>query len=907
MDSTSNNKTPIPAWHSLSQEETFESLECSLNGLTNDEIKKRFDRFGYNRMPPPRRSSPLLRFFMQFNNVLIYVLLFASFITALLNHWVDTGVIVAVVVINAIIGFIQEGKAEKAMEAIRNMLSGQASVLRNGKREVVPADLLVPGDIVFLQSGDRVPADLRLIQCRDLRIDESALTGESIPVEKNSSALSSDTLLGDQLCMGFSGTLVTYGQGKGVVIGIGSSTEIGKINTLLRKVQPLTTPLLVQMARFGKWLSFAVLAFTSLTFCIGVWVHNNKMSDMFLAAVGLAVAAIPEGLPAIVTITLAIGVQRMAKRKAIIRRLPAVETLGSVSVICSDKTGTLTQNEMTVQNVILSQGIIQVTGAGYNPHGGFLQNEQVFESQSSANLLELGKASVLCNESTLEQQGDIWKGTGDPTEIALNTLGLKMNMDPAIVARQMPRTDTIPFESEHAYMATLHHDHAGNGFIYLKGSPEKIFELCNQQRNIGEEGPLDLNFWNHHMDLLAHRGQRLLAIALKVAPKEQSSLTFNDISGNFSLLGIVGMTDPPRPEAIEAVAKCQSAGIRVKMITGDHAATARIIGSKLGIGDGTSVLTGKDLQVIDDVELANKVKEIDIFARTSPENKLRLVNVLQNNGEIVAMTGDGVNDAPALKRAAVGIAMGLKGTEVAKEASEMVLADDNFATITHAVEEGRTVYENIKKSILFILPTNAAEALMVIVAIVSGKMLPLTPVQILWVNMITAITLALSLAFEPAEESIMEQPPRDSREPILTPFLVWRILFVSIIILIGSFGLFVWERQHGASIEYARTIATNTLVVFEVFYLLNTRYIRKSVLSKSGLFGNPYVLYAIALVFLLQLAFTYVPFMQTLFESRSIGFWDWIYILLVSSSVFILVELEKKMIPPPSKTLPKLS
>ncbi len=885
-------------WHSLSTDETLEKLKGSWDGLPLNEVQARFKQYGYNRLPPPQKNSPFVRLLRQFHNVLIYVLLLSSFITAILGHWVDTAVIVGVVMINAIIGFIQEGKAEKALEAIRNMLSGKATVLRNGKREVIPAESLVPGDLVFLHSGDKVPADLRLYQSKDLRIDESALTGESVPVEKNISPVSPDTLLGDRLSMGFSGTLVTYGQGRGLVVGTGSDTEIGRINTLIRKVQPLTTPLLVQMARFGKWLSFAVLAFSSLTFGIGVWVHGNDVGEMFLAAVGLSVAAIPEGLPTIVTITLAIGVQRMAKRNAIIRRLPAVETLGSVTVICSDKTGTLTQNEMTVQNIILSEDIIEVTGAGYNPHGGFLKEEKELEPCSHPDLLELGRASILCNDSTLEQHVDTWKGTGDPTEIGLFALGLKMGIDPKLEASQMPRTDSIPFESEHAYMATLHHDHAGNGFIFLKGAPEKILELCNQQRIHGKDTHLNIPFWNRQMEALAQRGQRLLGIGMKMVPNHPSSLTFGNIAGNFSLLGIVGMTDPPRAEAINAVSKCQSAGIRVKMITGDHASTAKIIGSRLGIRTGKSILTGKDLQELTEDQLRDQVKDVDVFARTSPENKLRLVNALQENGEVVAMTGDGVNDAPALKRASVGISMGLKGTEVAKEASEMVLADDNFETITHAVEEGRTVYENIKKSIVFILPTNAAEALMVIVAIVSGKMLPLTPVQILWVNMITAITLALSLAFEPAEKSIMEQPPRDPKEPILTPFLVWRIMFVSIIVLIGAFGLFVWERQNGASIEYARTIATNTLVVFEAFYLLNTRFIRKSVLSKTGLTGNPYVLYSIALVVFMQLTFTYLPFMQTLFETRSISIQDWFRIILISSSVFFLVEIEKKLIPP---------
>ncbi len=892
---TYNSNKP---WHSLTSEKLLDELESSFEGLNDEEVNKRINEYGYNRLPPPRRQPPIIRFLAQFNNVLIYVLLFSSVVTAFLGHWVDTAVIFSVVVINAIIGFIQEGKAEKALDAIRNMLSSQASVRRSGKRLNIPSDQLVPGDIVFLQSGDKVPADLRFINCKDLRIDESALTGESLPVEKDIAPVPENSLLGDRFCMGYSGTLVTYGQGIGLVVATGSGTEIGKINAMLRKVQPLTTPLLLQMAQFGKWLSFSVLTFATLTLAIGVLVHGNGLTDMFLAAVGLAVAAIPEGLPAIVTITLAIGVQRMAKRNGIIRRLPAVETLGSVTVICSDKTGTLTQNEMTVENVILADGIIEVTGSGYNPQGTFIWGGNEIEAKNNSSLMELARAGILCNDASLEKTNELWKGHGDPTEIALTTVGMKAGFDPNLESQEMPRTDIIPFESQHAFMATLHHDLKGRGFLYIKGAPEKIMEICSLQRWNGEDCPINAPYWNAQMDFLAGKGQRLLAIAFRPVSDAHRNLNFDDISGNFSLLGIVGMTDPPRPEAIEAVAKCQSAGIRVKMITGDHAATARIIGEKLGIGDGKKFLTGKELQQMNDDDLRKCINDIDIFARTSPENKLRLVNALQDIGEVVAMTGDGVNDAPALKRAAVGVSMGLKGTEVAKEASEMVLADDNFATITHAVEEGRTVYENIKKSILFILPTNAAEAMMIIVAIVAGRMLPLTPAQILWINMITAITLALSLAFEPAEQSIMEQPPRDPKEPILSSFLIWRIIFVSVIVLLGTYGLFVWERMHGASIEYSRTIAANTLVVFEAFYLINTRYIRKSVLSWQGLTGNPYVLYAIATVFLFQITFTYAPAMQLLFETMPINMWDWVRIFSISFSVFVLVELEKFFIPP---------
>ena len=891
-----------PSWHTHTSVDVFEKLTSTTEGLSQTIAETRLQEFGVNRLSPAKKKGPLARFLAQFHNVLIYVLIGAGVITALLGHWVDSGVILGVVIINAIIGFIQEGKAEKALDAIRNMLSLQAMVKRDGKFINLTADQLVPGDVVLLQSGDKVPADLRLFKSRELRIEEAMLTGESVPAEKTTEAVSENASIGDRKCIAYSGTLVTYGQAQGVVVSTGDLTELGRINSMLRDVQVLTTPLLRQMAIFAKWLTFAIGIIAAITFGYGVLLQDYSANEMFLAAVGLAVAGIPEGLPAIMTITLAIGVQRMAKKHAIIRRLPAVETLGSVTVICSDKTGTLTRNEMTVKTVATSEGICEVTGSGYEPHGAFSLDDKNITSAEFPVLHEIAQASLLCNDASLSKVDGQWQMQGDPTEGALITLALKTGIEQSHYHTQYPRTDAIPFESQHRFMATLHHDHAGHGFIYIKGAPERVLEMCHNQRSDGEDLPINKAYWETCMKNMATRGQRLLAIAFKPANTQLQALNFNDVESQLTLLGIVGIIDPPRDEAIQAVQTCQSAGIRVKMITGDHAITALAIGTQMGIGDGVNVVVGNDLETYDENQLCETVLRSDIFARVSPEQKLKIVTALQSAGEVVSMTGDGVNDAPALKRADVGVAMGLKGTEVAKESAEMVLVNDNFASIAHAVEEGRTVYDNLKKSILFILPTNGGEALIIIAAIAMGRSLPITPVQILWINMITAVTLALTLAFEPPERNVMQRPPRNPKEPLLSNFLIWRIIFVSLILVAGTFGLFLWERDHGASIELARTIAVNTLVMFEIFYLFSARYLIEPSLNYKGLTGNPYALYAIGLLIVMQLGFTYLGPMQTLFATTAMSFDAWLRVIVVASSVLWLVELEKLLLRKYSKS-----
>ncbi|GAB6051300.1 cation-transporting P-type ATPase [Magnetospira thiophila] len=888
---------PLPPWHGMTVGQVQQALDCGSEGLSKGQARERLDRYGPNRLPEARSVGPLVRFLRQFHNLLIYVLLVAAVLTALLEHWIDSGVIVAVVLINVIIGFLQEGKAEDALNAIRKMLSLHAMVLRDGRRTTINAEDLVPGDLVLLQSGDKVPADLRLIRVRELRIQEAVLTGESVAVAKTAAPRPVETVLADRGCMAYSGTLVSSGQGAGLVIATGSTTEIGRISALVALVEQLTTPLLRQMAQFGRWLTTGILVLTALTCAFGVWVRGYSVVQMFLAGVGLAVAAIPEGLPAIMTITLAIGVQRMARRNAIIRRLPAVETLGAVTTICSDKTGTLTCNEMTVRSIVTAAARFETSGVGYDPHGGFLRDGKEVLAPVDFILLQAAEAASLCNDAALESRDGEWGVNGDPMEGALLVAGIKAGLDPGELERRYPRTDLIPFESEHRFMATLHHSHAGEAFIFVKGAPERVLGMCIAQRTPDGDQPLDSDYWHHMTETLADGGQRVLAVAVKGTQHHRMELDFADVDGDLVMLALFGMIDPPREEAVRAVATCRAAGIGVKMITGDHATTARAIARQLHLQHADDALTGLDIEALDDAALTDRLATIDVFARVSPEHKLRLVSLLQAEGHVVAMTGDGVNDAPALKRADVGVAMGQDGTEAAKDAAEMVLADDNFASISHAVEEGRTVDDNIKKSILFILPTNGGEALTIIAAVLFGfSDLPLTPVQILWVNMITAVTLALALAFEPTEKHVMRRPPRKPDAPILTPGFLWRIAYVSLILVSGVFGLYLWETAQGASLAEARTVAVNCLILFEIFYLFNARYIYAPVLNRAGLLGNRVALVAVALLLLVQMGFTYLEFMQTLFGVTGIGLESWGRIVVVSSSVLFLVELEKAWI-----------
>jgi len=887
---------PPPAWHAQPIDEVQRQLQSGPGGLADAEVQRRLALYGPNRLAPPQRRGPLLRFLLQFHNILLYVMLGAALITAALGHWVDTGVLLAAVLVNAVIGFIQEGKAESALEAIRSMLSPRATVLRDGRRRDIDAADLVPGDRVLLASGDRVPADLRLVEVRELRVDEAALTGESLPADKDTPPVAADAALGDRSDMAYSGTLVVYGQAAGVVVATGSHTELGQINRLLAGIRTLSTPLLRQIDRFGRVLALAILALCAATFVLGVGWRGHAASEMFLMVVALAASAIPEGLPAIMTVTLALGVQRMAKRQAIVRRLPAVEALGSVTVICSDKTGTLTRNEMTVQRVVCAGLDVNVSGVGYEPAGEFSIGDRAIDTERHPALALALRAGVLCNDAQLHEEQGRWSVVGDPTEGALLVAGQKAGFTQHVGSAEWPRLDSIPFESQHRFMATWHRDADGQSWIFVKGAPERLLDICQHERSDTGERAIDVDTWRRMATDTAAKGLRLLALACKRARPAGERLGFGDVERGFTLLGLVGIVDPPRDEAIRAVAECHAAGIRVKMITGDHAETARAIGAQLAIGVGKPALTGAELALMDDAALKRVAMEVDVFARASPEHKLRLVQALQDDGQVVAMTGDGVNDAPALKRADVGVAMGQKGTEAAKEAADMVLANDNFATIAAAVREGRAVYDNIRKFILFMLPTNGGEALVVIAAILFELTLPMTPAQILWINMVTSSTLGLALAFEPAESGIMRRQPRPPGESLLSGFFVWRVLMVSVLMMIGPLGLFIWELSRDTGLETARTMAVNGIVVAEMFYLVNSRHVLGSVLNREGLTGNRVVLLAIALCVPLQLAFTYLPAMQAIFGSTGLDAAEWLKVVAAGLLVFVVAELEKWLI-----------
>jgi magnesium-transporting ATPase (P-type) len=891
MTDSSDTHFQIENPHALEPEEVLKILRAQPDGLTAADAEERLNRVGPNKLAAAPKEGLLVRFFKHFHDVLIYILIGAAAVTALLGHWIDTSVILAVVIINAIIGFIQEGKAEQALEGIRKMLSLHAHARRDGQWMEIEAEKVVPGDIVRLRSGDRVPADLRLIESVNLRIEESALTGESAPTDKNTKPSDADAGVGDRSCMAFSGSMIAGGRGTGVVTGTGPATELGRINQMISEVETLATPLTRQMNRFGKILSVAILGLAALMFLIGWLLHDFTIEELFFAAIGFAVAAIPEGLPAILTITLAIGVQQMARRNAITRRLNAVETLGSVTVICSDKTGTLTRNEMTVRHVVTLAGQYDVEGTGYAPEGTIQHDSKTISLEDHPDLQALIEVMAVCNDSNVAQADGHWKVIGEPTEGALRTLARKAGFDD----EKHERLDVIPFESENKYMATLNRVPQDGLRIFVKGAPDRVLDRCGSQRAAdGSAQTLDRDFWDQQVNALSDDGLRVLAAAVVEAPDGKKDLEPDDLNQDLLFLGIVGIVDPPRPEAIEAIRICREAGIHVKMITGDHAGTARAIGREMGIGDGTHAVTGAELEKASESDLRRMAEENDIFARTSPEHKLRLVKALQASRHVVAMTGDGVNDAPALKRADVGIAMGIKGTEATKEAAEVVLADDNFATIERAVEAGRAIYDNLRKAIIFILPTNGAQSLVIFVAIVFGLVLPLTPVQILWVNMVTAVTLALALAFEPAEPGVMKRPPRDPDAAILGGDFLWRIAFVSVLIGGGTIGIFLFiEQSADQSLALARTVAVNTLVVGQVFYLFNSRFLRESSLRLDLLFSNRAVWIAIGTLALLQLLFVYAPFMNEWFGTAPLPARQWLTPLAIGIVVFLAVEAEK--------------
>jgi magnesium-transporting ATPase (P-type) len=890
---TTTASEPRVDWHALGSAEVLEQLGSRRRGLSPEVAQERLAEVGPNRLPEEPPVPAWRRFLRQFHNLLIYVLLVAAGVTAILGDWIETGVIAAVVLINALIGSIQEGRAERALAGLKSMLALQAVVLRGGVRCDVSAEDLVPGDVILVESGDRVAADVRLLEAHSLRAEEAMLTGESVPVEKRSAAVGSEASLGDRTSMLYAGTTIASGAGVGVVVATAGSTEVGRIGALVSGVIQLKTPFLSAIDHFSKLLAYAILVIGALLFGIGTFVRGYALDEIFLTVIGFAVAAIPEGLPAVITIILALGVQRMARRRAIVRRLPAVETLGAVTVICSDKTGTLTKNEMTVRRLVFAGELFEVAGDGYEPSGEVRDATGMARSED-AQLRELAFGAAVTAEA--EFVDDPEKGrrlSGDPTDGAVVVLAEKLGISQHAL-QQVPRLGRIPFESELRYAATLTEGERGR-VVYLKGAPERVIEMSSSECTAeGSSTPIDRSAWTEAARSLAAEAYRVLAVAVLRDAPEGDALSPEQVDSGLELLGLVAMIDPPRDEVKAAVAQAHEAGVRVVMITGDHELTARAIARELGIGDGERAVSGIDLEELDEAAMEQVAAEVDVFARASPEHKLRLLEALQRRGEVAAMTGDGVNDAPALKRADVGIAMGVKGSEAAKDASEMVLADDNFATITRAIAEGRTIYDNLKKTILFILPTNGAEALVVMVSVlVVLRELPITPVQILWINMVTAVTLALALAFEPSEANVMRRPPRNRSEPILSAYLLWRVVYVSLVMgALTLWAFFVLLEQTG-DLALARSVAVNTLVAGEIAYLLSSRFMVAFPLAPRRLFTNPAVFVSIAVLLVLQLLFTYTPAMQLWFGVAPLGWGHWGVVLAAGLAVFAVVEFEK--------------
>ncbi|MCL2729246.1 MAG: HAD-IC family P-type ATPase [Actinomycetia bacterium] len=895
---TTLNAGPRPGpgvWHAVGADEVVTGLDTDpARGLYEAEAARRLARYGPNRLPEGRKQGAVMRFLLQFHSILVYILLGAGFVKLLISLWLDAAVILAVVLVNGLLGFLQEGRAEKALDSIRTMLSAEARCVRGGTVRLIGSEGLVPGDVVLLESGDKVPADLRLTEVRNLRTEEAALTGESVPADKTVEAVSERATVGDREGMAFSGTLVASGRGRGVVVATGAGTELGRINQLMTDVSSLDTPLLRQIKRFGYAITWLIAGLGVLMFAYGRWVRHMAFIDIFQAVISAAVSVIPEGLPALITVTLAIGVQRMAQRYAIIRRLPAVETLGSVSRICSDKTGTLTLMEMMVVSAVTAGAAYTVTGEGYSPDGEV--REDGGRAGADTALALMGRVAVLCNDAELRREDDAWVVDGDPTEGALYPFASKLGLARRAQRETYPRVDAIPFESEHKFMATLHEDAGGSRFILVKGAPEVILGHCDRQLHGGRSVPVDRGHFTAAAGRLASRGERVLALAWLEEPGlETGGLGPADLPAHLVMLGLIGLLDPPRSEAVDAVRECLAGGIRVTMITGDHKVTAAAIGKMLGIGDGRTALGGDEIEEMDTATLRERAAGIDVFARASPEHKLRLVKAMQANQQVVAMTGDGVNDAPALKMADIGVAMGIKGTEVTKEAAEMVLADDNFASITAAVKEGRTVYNNIEKALLFMLPTNGAQGLVIVAAILFGFTAPITAPQILWVNMVTTVALALVISFEPHEPDVMRRPPRAIDTPVLNRFGLWRIVFVGTALLVLTLLLFLHARSAGASGDLARTVAVNALVLGQIFYLLNSRYKYESSLSLRAHRDNPYLFLGVAAVVLAQALFTYAPPFQALFHTAAIPLGGWPWLLLGGLVFFLVVEAEKRV------------
>lgn len=904
-------------WHACPHETVLENLQSCKEGLSDQEVMLRLKKFGLNSLPFKASDNILWIIVRQLNNPLIYILFASTVLAILLGKIIDAVVVFSVVILNTLIGFIQEYRSSRTIQALLQMIPQTSNVIRNGIASSISSDQIVPGDILVLQAGDRIAADIRLFSVKNLGCDESALTGESVPVLKKIDFTSVEAAIADRRCMAYNGTLVTSGTGIGVVVATGVNTEFGKISELLEQVSSLETPLTKTLKRLANLITVVVFLMGIGLFIVGYF-RGYSILDAGIASIALAVAAIPEGLPATITIAAAIGVRRMARRKAIIRHLLAVETLGSTTVICTDKTGTLTQNEMTVQSIWTPIKSFFVTGIGYSPEGKVLiQNSDSSEGLTSEQELDnLLQAVMLCNDASIEERGNKWIPYGDPTELALIVAGRKRGLNEAKLRKEWPKIDEIPFDSEKRIMATLNSTPLNQKIILLKGAPEVVIGLSQVDSN-GKPLHSDSSVYEQVANM-AKQGMRVIAVAKKDVNSDRSSIQDDDIKNDFVLLGLLGMIDPPREEVSEAIKACQLAGITVKMITGDHPLTASVIGLELGLQDDGKVITGAELNQLNANELKEVINQNNIFARALPEHKLKIVEALQANGHVVAMTGDGVNDAPALKRANIGVAMGISGTAVAKEASDMVLADDNFTSIKAAVEEGRRVYDNLIKSIAFIFPTSLAQALVIVIAILffpiqdNELILPILPVQILWINLVVAVALALSLSFEAMEPDIMQRPPRNPDAPILNRFIINRTLMVGAIMAAGTIGLFFWEyfTELGRGIAEktvlaeAQTMSVTSLMFFQVFYLLNCRSFRFSIF-RMGFFSNPYILLGVGFVVLAQVGFVYIPFMNTLFGSSPLNLEAWLVAVAIALVILPIVAFEKWLVKRRSNIFPK--
>jgi len=883
----------------METDEVFADLNSSRQGLTEEKAQSRLEKFGSNRIETQMGPGIFRIILEQFTDPLIYILLAAGVVTTLLGELIDTYVILAVVILNAVIGFTQEFKAEKAINSLAQLAAPKARVLRGRKPREIDTHQLVPGDVVLLTTGSRVPADLRLFETTILEANESALTGESLGVRKQTKPLGEeDTSLNDRTNLVYMGTTILSGRGKGIVISTGRETEIGKISESVKEIRQIPTPLQVQFIKMGKLIGVIIVALSVMAFLLGA-VIGLPLSEILLTSIALAVAAIPEGLPVVFTITLAIGVSRMAKREAILRRLPAVETLGSCTVIASDKTGTLTKNQMTVLTIFAGNKFYKVTGTGFDPEGEILtREEEEKEALENNRALELClRTGLLANESDLafsEEKG--YKAEGDPTESALIVSALKGGLEREEEENGFEKLHEIPFESEKLYMAALYRCREGEHYVFVKGAPEKILEMSHSAAGSQEEKPelLDKEEILQHHTMMGRRGLRVLGTAYKKVAPEVTELSREEVERNLTFLGLQGMIDPPREEAQEAIGQAQKAGMRILMVTGDNQITAVAIAQKLNIipSHDVPVLTGKEIDEMEDDELYHKVKDVSIYARVSPLNKLRIVQQLIKHGEVVAVTGDGVNDAPALKAAHIGVAMGKAGTDVAKETSDMIITNDNFASIFAAVAEGRVVFANLRKVVFFLLGTGTGIIFLILFVLLTGLPVPFLPAQILWLNLVTNGLQDVSLAFEPPEEGIIDQPPRKKEEPIISPLMMERLVIVGLIIMGGTFFTYIWQLAGGAPLEEARTVALTTIVMFQLFHVFNSRSELISIFRMAPL-SNPFLFYSVLASILVHLLVVYWSPLQFVFRTVPLTPLQWLVIIPAASTIIIGIELEK--------------